>query len=186
MEKPKTENANTITSNYSLQMSPSILNTKVMSLMKRMGKTIDNSEKFKNVKDFLSEKTTVIKEVIMSNTHQQDIPSKLKSLSNYQIRTPLNGLVKSSTNAAGFSAPNSASNTNTAASSNSTQNAFNVHSNIDVENLPVDDAFAQLPLDWWGFDKKSYNVNFADYYSQQEQVDPLPDVLVDIQISSCN
>lgn len=130
----------------------------------------------------------------MSNTNnQQDISSKLRSLSNYQLRTPeyLNGLVKSSSQAVGLGTPRSTTNNQngkkTTAATSTTQAQDDIVKRfgfLDLEPLTGDENLNGLTLEWWGVDSKIYSNSYG------EEIDGAPsashEILVDIQITSCN
>lgn len=171
------------------------------SLIKRVGSSIDANPKLTYVKDYISDKSVQIKDVIMSNTNnQQDITTKLKSMSNYQIKAGiqvpqyLNGLVKSSSQAIGLSTPKS-TNESRPKSGSETEPKNRVTSHyqhhyyqqqselaVDLEPISTsDEHFSHLRLDWWGLDKSSlFCLPHSDFDSA------INDVLVDIQMTSCN
>lgn len=158
--------------------------------MKKMENSIETSgSKLKGVRQFLTDKSIEIKDVIMSNTNQQDITSKLKSLSNYQIKTPdyLNGFVKSTSafsvklnNSQSNMSFNGLTNGDRIKRSDTSLDKTNIDftNSLDLDSLPVDESFKPLSLNWWGINKS------LDYL--EGTLNESSEMLIDIQISSCN
>lgn len=142
----------------------------------------------------------------MSNTaNQPDISSRLSSLSMYQIRPNaryLNGLVKSSSQAVGgFGTPRSTTGGEAARNGSMgspTMSGENTRKAIveclDLEPLPYEDHPVNLTLDWWGLDTSIYCGHTASFEtasvgspaSPTTTTFALQDILVEIQITSCN
>ena len=167
---------------------------KVTSLMSKMGKSIESSgSRIKVVGQFLNDKYQETKEVILSNTSQQELSSKFRSVSNYSFNTNyINGLVKSSTSSTGFGQkpPIGVNGKHTSSSDNiaNGENSSTLNkllSAVDLDAVPVDDSFKHLTLKWWGLDKIDefdYNTSDSDYENSKQNTD----MLIDIQMTSCN
>ena len=189
-------------SSFSSPFSKLLSQTKMLSLVE------SSTSKLKGAAQFLTDKSYEIKDVIMSNTNQHDITNKLKTFSsNYQINTPtyLNGFMKSKTSLTTFNSnqmsggtPHLATPSGSGGSgSKKLKNSSNVYnfvttsaqidhvlehniafeSKFDLEQIPSDETFKQLTLNWWGLDKDGNSVMATS---------KLDEMLVDVQISSCN
>ncbi len=188
--------------------------TKMMSFMRRMENSIEtSSSKLKGVSKVLMDKTEYIKEVIMSNTNGQDITSRLKSMSNYNIGSPqqyINGLVKSNTNLNEFNGGPASANRYASANGNNLTPAESVSSqtsldnnnlnssagylaaSMDLEPIANDDTFKPLSIKWWCLDKTEDYLNFIDFCLEEKNGDlngclkRLNEALIDVQMTSCN
>ncbi len=162
---------------FSSPFSKILANKKVSSFIQSSG------TKLKNMTDILTEKSLDIKDSFILNTNQQELTSKLKSMSNYTISTPkiLNALTKSNSNTSNLNNESKYENNNNNNRSKSKQHAMNTDvfeinlardSKIDLEEIPTsnDDTFQSIPFEWWNYHKNLIN-------SQ---------ICVEVQISSCN
>ncbi len=180
---------------------------------------MENSIEINKIKEgvtkYISDKSSELKDVIMTNVtvsplNQQEITSKLKSLSNYQINPAqyLNGLVKSNSTYSSSQASNQTNQSvnitrnsmsytklsnQTPRSSYASHNSLNTIDqqfkqseirneslNIDLDNIPDDDTFKSLSIKWWGIDQDGDSTTNISDDVQNDSV------LIDVQMSSCN
>ena len=165
---------------------------KLSFLMRKVENTFEVS------KSYLTDiKDAFVREAV-SPLNQQEISSKLKSISNYQINPAhylnnLNNLVKSNSNSANFNYGGSQSSSNqgqnealvphSSENSNNTKHSklWNKNSHaVDLDELPADDSFKSLSLKWWGLDED------GDLLSSKKLNYDLNRIMLEISISSCN
>jgi hypothetical protein len=200
-------NLRNVTSNSSAKSTSSPFSSpfsKLISSSKMFSLVESSASKLKGVTQFITEKSTEIKDVIMSNSNQQDLSDKLRTFSNYQVNTPtyLNDFIKSKTSLTGLSGAASASTAMNGTKKNAYQssapersNAYGLmpstqqidyalehnvafESKFDLEQIPSDETFKPLPMSWWDIEKDSQaGSNFQASFKQ---------IYVDVQISSCN
>lgn len=162
----------------------------VTSLFSTFRKKIENSVDINRLKGILSDKSSEIKEAIMTNVsplNQQDITNKIKSFSNYQLYTNpyVNSFTKSPSNQ--FISKNFQSNLNKTPPSASSQNSSDTNSStqqvpsLDLEPFQVDESSEQLTIKWWGFEYDGRKITEINKINND-----LENVLIDIQMSSCN
>lgn len=159
-----------------------------------VNKSIETStSKLKNISSIIAEKSVEIKDVL---SNQPELKAKIKSFSsNYQINTTpyWNGFIKSPTSLSSLSSSAATtSNTNTSASTASklTKNKpplTSQHSrNID-SLLETNVAFqSKLDLDQLPAEETGYRPLTFDWWDVKRDVSGDDQVLVDVQISSCN
>lgn len=160
-----------------------------------MWKKVESSVDYGKIKSAVEGKYSELKEVVLSNApisplNQQEITSKLKSFSNYQINAGqyLNGLVKSnsayppSTNYAQSNARKSHETpTGAYGYSRLKASAESEFACLDLEPIPDDDTYKPISIKWWQFEQDGDVKNM-------KKVAPGPNenTLVDVQMSSCN
>jgi hypothetical protein len=171
----KTNNINFI------PMTPLFNSSKLASLMRKVENSIENSSTtFKGVSRFITDKSIEIKDVILSNTNQQNLASKLKSISGYNLNSPisLSNFIRSQSSNQTFTpnTTNSKLNGSKHAKEAELINKY-ILSKLDLDEVPRDDSFRPLTLKWWGIDKRDDLIN-----SEKSDID----ILIDIQITSCN
>ena len=87
-EQPFKISSSSVKNKNSTFNTPNIMTNKFSSFMKKMESSIEMN-KIKGVTKYLSDKSAEFKDVIMANAvsplNQQEITSKLKSFSNYQL-----------------------------------------------------------------------------------------------------
>lgn len=152
--------------------------------MKKMENTVEMG-KIKGVTKFITDKSAELKDAIITGAvsplSQQEITSKLKSFSNYQINAGqyLNGLVKSNSS---YTSSNSAPSLQS--QQKKLRNQASLNDELELEALPDDEElYKPISTKWWMGSSLE-----KDGDPKNEKSMPILDeqFLLDIKISSCN
>jgi hypothetical protein len=160
-----------------------------------MWKRVESSVDYNKIKSVVEGTYSELKEVVLSNApisplNQQEITSKLKSLSNYQINAGqyLNGLVKSNstyspTTSYGEANSRKTAETQTVSYAQNNRHRSNTESSdlagLDLNPLPDDETYKPINIKWWQFEQDGDAKN-------KKKSSLHENTLVDVQISSCN
>ena len=141
-----------------------------------MIKKVEDSIDINRIKD----RSIEIKDAIMTNLtplNQQDLTSRLKSFSGYQLNTAYNNLTKSASNQ--FMSKNNHPKNRTS-NTNFECNNLITYPILDLDPFPEDDSFKPLSLKWWNF---QYD---GQIKTEEINIQTQDEILLDIQMSSCN
>jgi hypothetical protein len=135
------------------------------------------------IKGIITERSTEIKAIMTNVTplNQHDLTSRLKSFSGYQLNTAYNHLTKSASNQ--FTPKNNQPK-NKISQNNLDKDYLNL-SSVNLEPITEDDSFKPLPLKWWDFQYDGRLVT-DETVTRNNEFQIKDDILIDIQMSSCN
>jgi hypothetical protein len=152
-----------------------------------------SSSKLRVVSRYLTDKSVEIKDVLLASASQQELKSKFKSLSSYNLgaggTSYINTLVKSHTNASELAnsdksrdgarrlTPNESVGSSQSSLPSQVESPSYLTS-VDLDTVLTDDSLAHLTLKWWSALERS-NEARSDRNASET-------LLVDIQMTSCN
>lgn len=152
------------------------------SIFSSLSKKVANSIDINRIKGIINDKSSELKDAFITNVtpslNQTELTNRFKSISNYQLYPGqyVNKLTKSATNQF-TTQPNKTSPRSDTTSDNSNQ----TYASIDLDPFPEDDSFRSLSTNWWGF---KYDGRKIDSINNDSNL--LDNILIDIQMSSCN
>ena len=156
----------------------------VTNLFSSFRKKVENSIDINRINRIITERSTEIKEIMTNVTplNKQDLTSRLKSFSGYQLNNAYNNLTKSASNQ--FMSKNSSQHKNKMSPNNPDKNYLKA-SAFDLEPIPDDESFKPLAFKWWNFQYDG-RVATEETAIQSSKLKIPDDTLIDVQMSSCN